>query len=125
MMTVNNTGIVLYRYLRALSVKVSRGPVHRLLDTPAGNSLRGISDALDALRIKNEVYQLPPSEDYFAQVDAPFITMLQVSRAPFCVVTKKDDSIVEFYNLEGKKYRIGADVFLKKWTGTVLLSEVT
>ncbi len=125
MIVFNDTGIVLYRYLRALSVKVSRGTVHRLLDTPAGNSLRGISDALDALRIKNEVYQLPPSEDYFAQVDAPFITMLQVSKAPFCVVTKKDDSIVEFYNSEGKKYRIGADVFLKKWTGTVLLSEVT
>lgn len=44
MMTVNNTGIVLYRYLQALSVEVSRGTVHRLLDTPAGNSLRGISD---------------------------------------------------------------------------------
>ena len=103
MMTVNDTGIVLYRYLRALSVKVSRGTVHRLLDTPAGNSLRGISDALDALRIKNEVYQLPLSEDYFAQVDAPFITMLQVSKAPFCAVTKKDDSIVEFYNSEDNK----------------------
>lgn len=90
MMTVNDTGIVLYRYLRALSVKVSQGTVHSLLDTPAGNSLRGISDALDALRIKNEVYQLPPSEDYFAQVDAPFITMRQVSRDPFCAVTKKD-----------------------------------
>lgn len=45
MMTVNNTGIVLYRYLRALSVKVSRDTVHRLLDTRAGNSLRGVSDA--------------------------------------------------------------------------------
>lgn len=92
MMTVNDTGIVLYRYLRALSVKVSRGTVHRLLDTPAGNSLRGISDALDALRIKNEVYRLPPSEDYFAQVDAPFITMLQKGKNPFYMTAKRTTS---------------------------------
>lgn len=50
--------------------------------------------------------------------------MLQVSKAPFCVVTKKDDSIVEFYNSEGQKHRIGANVFLKKWTGTVLLGQL-
>lgn len=45
MTEVDNTAIVLYHYLRALSVKVSRGTVHRLLDTPLGDSIRGISDA--------------------------------------------------------------------------------
>lgn len=121
MTAVDNTGTVLYHYLRALSVKVSRSTVHRLLDTPVGNSMRGISDALDALHIKNEVYQLPSSADYFTQLDAPFITMLQVDKRPFRVVTKKDDSIVEF----GDSERIGVDTFLKKWTGTVLFGETT
>ena len=125
MTAVDNTSIVLYRYLRALSVKVSRCTVSRLLDTPVGNSMRGISDALDALYIRNEVYQLPPSADYFVQVDTPFITMLQVDKNPFCVVTKKDDFIVEFSYSEGKNHRIEVDTFLKKWTGTVLLSETT
>lgn len=77
MTAIDNTNILLYRYLRSLSAKVSRSTVHRLLDTPVGSSMRGISDALDALHIKNEVYQLPPSSDYFAQVETPFITMLQ------------------------------------------------
>ena len=121
MTAVDNTGTVLYHYLRALSVKVSRSTVHRLLDTPVGNSMRGISDALDALHIKNEVYQLSSSADYFTQLDAPFITMLQVDKRPFRVVTKKDDSIVEF----GDSERIGVDTFLKKWTGTVLFGETT
>lgn len=121
MTAVDNTGTVLYHYLRTLSVKVSRSTVHRLLDTPVGNSMRGISDALDALHIKNEVYQLPSSADYFTQLDAPFITMLQVDKRPFRVVTKKDDSIVEF----GDSERIGVDTFLKKWTGTVLFGETT
>ena len=121
MTAVDNTGTVLYHYLQALSVKVSRSTVHRLLDTPVGSSMRGISDALDALHIKNEVYQLPSSADYFTQLDAPFITMLQVDKRPFRVVTKKDDSIVEF----GDSERIGVDTFLKKWTGTVLFGETT
>lgn len=121
MTAVDNTGTVLYHYLRALSVKVSRSTVHRLLDTPVGGSMRGISDALDALHVKNEVYQLPPSADYFTQLEAPFITMLQVDKNPFRVVTKKDDSIVEF----GDSERIGVDSFLKKWTGTVLFGEAT
>lgn len=66
MIEVDNTSIVLYHYLRALSVKVSRSTVHRLLDTPLGDSIRGISDALDILHVKNEVYKLP-SSDYFSQ----------------------------------------------------------
>ena len=112
----NNIAVVLYHYLRVLSVKVSRSTVHRLLDTPLGGSIRGISDALDMLHVKNEVYQLP-SSDYFSQLESPFITMLQVDKNPFCVVTKKGDFIVEFINgcLVGVflKYRICCVLFYK------------
>lgn len=114
MAEVDSTSIVLYHYLRALSVKVSRSTVSRLLDTPMSNSMRGISDALDALHIKNEVYQLPSSPDYFLQLDAPFITMLQVSKNPFCIVTKRDDFMVEYNNSEGKKRCIEIGFFFEK-----------
>lgn len=50
----DNISVVLYCYLRTLSVKVSRDTVHRLLSTPLGGGMRGISDALDALHIKND-----------------------------------------------------------------------
>lgn len=121
MTEVDNTHFVLWSFLRALSVKVSRSTLSHLLDTPVGSSMRGISDALDALRIRNEVYQLPPTAEYFSQVEAPFITMLLVDRNPFRVVTKKTDSIVEFAH----SGRMSVDNFLKKWTGTVLFGEIT
>ena len=108
MAEVDNTAIVLYCYLRALSVKVSRSTVRRLLDTPLGDGIRGISDALDMLLVKNEVYQLP-SSDYFLQLESPFITMLKVDRNPFCVVTKKGDSIVEFIDGDGQKRSMTMD----------------
>ena len=124
MAEVDNTAIVLYCYLRALSVKVSRSTVRRLLDTPLGDGIRGISDALDMLLVKNEVYQLP-SSDYFLQLESPFITMLKVDRNPFCVVTKKGDSIVEFIDGDGQKRSMTMDKFLQQWTGTVLFGEPT
>ncbi|WP_418698391.1 hypothetical protein [Bacteroides sp.] len=125
MTAVNNNSIILYRYLRALSVKISRSTVHRLLDSPAENSLRGISDALDALYIKNEVHHFPPLYDYFLLLNTPFITMLKADEEPLCVVTKKDDFIVEFRNAKGEKHYIRASQFLNKWTGTVLFGEPT
>ena len=124
MAEVDNTTVVLYHYLRVLSVRVSRSTVHRLLDTPLGDSIRGISDALDMLHVKNEVYQLP-SSDYFSQLESPFITMLKVDKNPLCVVTKKDDSIVEFINGYGQKHSMMMDKFLQRWTGIVLFGEPT
>lgn len=124
MAAVDNTETVLYHFLRALSVKVSRSTVHRLVDTPVGNSMRGISDALDALHIKNEVYQLPPTAEFFSQLEAPFITMQQTGQNPFCIVTKNADTIVESYGANGK-HTTSTDDFLKHWTGNTLLSEVT
>ena len=47
MTAVDNTDIVLYRYLRALSVKVSRSTVFHLLDTSEDNDMQSISDALN------------------------------------------------------------------------------
>ena len=124
MAEVDNIAVVLYHYLRLLSVKVSRSTVHRLLDTPLGDSIRGISDALDVLHVKNEVYQLP-SSDYFSQLESPFITMLKVDKNPFCIVAKKSDSIVEFIDGDGQKHSMVVDKFLQRWTGTVLFGEPT
>ncbi|KXT41267.1 hypothetical protein [Bacteroides intestinalis] len=82
MTEVDNIDIVLYHYLQALSVKVSRGTVHRLLNTPLGDSIRSISDALDVLHVKNEVYQLP-SHDYFPQLEALSLQYLRWTEINF------------------------------------------
>ncbi len=121
---INGNSNLLYCYLRTLSVKVSRITMHRLLDNPQESSMRGISDALDTLRIKNAVYQLP-SRDYFSQLNVPFITTLQVQKDPFCVVMRKTESTVELISEEGKKHTIGTDRFLQYWTGIVLIGEVS
>ena len=43
------TSEVVHHFLRSLTVKVSRTTICRLLDNPLGNTMQGISDALDAL----------------------------------------------------------------------------
>lgn len=114
---------ILYAYLRALSVRVSRGKVEQLLDTPVGGSLRGISDALDALGVENAVYQLPT--DYFSRLEAPFIAMLRTSSRPFRVVTQATETVVEVTDGRGKAHSLPVVQFLSQWTGAVLVGEVT
>ena len=53
----NATSEVVHHFLRSLTVKVSRTTVCRLLDSPLGNTMQGISDALNALHVNNVVYQ--------------------------------------------------------------------
>lgn len=85
-MEVTRTMNVLYAYLSLLSVKVSKPTVRNLLNTPVGDSIRGVSDALDELHIDNEVYQLPA--DFLEKLNTPFIAALHSPKFPFCVVEK-------------------------------------
>ena len=66
----NATSEVVYHFLRSLTVKVSRTTVCRLLDSPLGNTMQGISDALNALHVNNVVYQLQPK--YLEKLHGPF-----------------------------------------------------
>lgn len=68
----NATSEVVHHFLRSLTVKVSRTTVCRLLDSPLGNTMQGISDALNALHVNNVVYQLQPK--YLEKLHGPFIT---------------------------------------------------
>ena len=115
---------ILYAYLRVLSVRVSRGKLQRLLDTPVGGSLRGMSDALDALGVRNEVYRFP-SKDYFVQLEPPFVVVTNAAKQPFRMVTEVSDIEVEFTDGKGKNLRMPKMQFLSRWTGEVLLGEVT
>lgn len=73
----NATSEVVHHFLRSLTVKVSRTTVCRLLDSPLGNTMQGISDALNALHVNNVVYQLQPK--YLEKLHGPFITQLALS----------------------------------------------
>ncbi len=113
---------LLYRYLRMLAVRVDRGTVRRLLDHPLGNSLRGLSDALDALGVRNAAYQLPP--DYLDQVEAPFIAVTRNEKEPFCLVERKEAKQLTVY-AEGKRLTVSREAFLQQWTGGILVGETT
>ena len=73
---------ILHRYLKELSIKVSYGRIRKLLATPMGCSVRGISDALDSLHITHEVYQLPAT--YLSKIEAPFLALMHNGR--YCLV---------------------------------------
>lgn len=113
---------LLYRYLRMLSVRVGRGTVARLLAHPLGNSMRGLSDALDELGIRNAVYQLP--SEYFDQLEAPFIAVTRQAEAPFCLVERINGTSLTVYT-RGRRVRVERKAFLRTWTGGVLVGEVT
>ena len=97
MLGVDNTGKVLYHYLLALHVKVSRTTVYRLLNTPLGNSMRGISDALDSLHINNAAYQLP--KEYLDELEAPCIVVMNDNDSPFCLIEKIEDTRTPMHNV--------------------------
>ena len=120
---VDNTSEVFYHYLRALHVKVSKMTVHRLLDNPLGNSMRGISDALDSLHINNAVYQLPT--EYFDKLESPFIAVTSDNDSPFCLVEEIEEAYITITIPHYQHMRVSKQQFLQKWTGGVLVSEVT
>lgn len=121
MLGVDNTSEVLYHYLRALHVKVSTMTVHRLLDTPLGNSMRDISDALDSLHVSNAAYQLP--KEYLDELEAPCIVIMNDNDSPFCMIEKIEETHITLSH--SQRLRVSKQQFLQKWTGTVLVGEVT
>ena len=121
MLGVDNTSEVLYHYLRALHVKVSTMTVHRLLDTPLGNSMRDISDALDSLHVSNAAYQLP--KEYLDELEAPCIVIMNDNDSPFCLIEKIEETHITLSH--SQRLRVSKQQFLQKWTGTVLVGEVT
>ena len=121
MLGVDNTSEVLYHYLRALHVKVSTMTVHRLLDTPLGNSMRDISDALDSLHVSNAAYQLP--KEYLDELEASCIVIMNDNDSPFCLIEKIEETHITLSH--SQRLRVSKQQFLQKWTGTVLVGEVT
>lgn len=123
MSEVDNTSRILYHYLRALHVKVSKMTVRRLLDNPLGNSMRGISDALDALHINNGVYQLP--KDYLDKLENPCIATTTENDSPFCLVERIEEEYIIITTSHAQQMRVTKQQFLQKWTGGILISEVS
>lgn len=119
---IKNTSFVLYHFLLALQVKASKMTVCRLLDNPLGNSLRGISDALDALHIDNAVYQLPVEN--IDKLESPFIAVLDNKNTPFCLVEQREETDLTVRTPQAH-LKISRQQFLRKWTGGVLVGEVT
>ena len=123
MLGVDNTSRILYHYLRVLHVKVSKVTVRRLLDNPLGNSMRGISDALDTLHINNAVYQLPA--EYFDKLESPLIAVTNDNDSPFCLVEKMEKGHVIITTPHTRHIKVDKQQFLQKWTGGVLVGEIT
>ena len=100
---------------------MSKMTVHRLLDNPLGNSMRGISDALDSLHINNAVYQLP--KEFLDKLEAPCIVIINDHDSPFCLVEKIEETYITLSH--SQRLRISKQQFLQKWTGSVLVGEIT
>ncbi len=96
---MNQAQIALRVLLRSLDINVPNSEVTRLLDTPLGTSLRGISDALDSLSIENNVYQLP--KEYLNELEYPYLMVLPHSMNSFVVVTNEEEKEAAIPEWEG------------------------
>lgn len=120
MTNINNTYQILRLYLKELSVKASRNHIKKLLDTPMGNSVRGISDALDELHVSHEVYQDFPVE-YLEQLTTPFIATLQNGK--YCIVLALNDKTFTLISHRGKTMHLLKDDFITIWNKNILIAE--
>ena len=98
---------ILKDLLRELGVKVPNSIIRHQLETPVGNTMRGISDALDSLNIENSVYQLP--KEYLKELDYPYIMVLPNQKETFVVVTNDEER----------------DAAISGWDGVVLAAQKT
>ena len=104
---MNHMQKVLKALLQNLDSKVPDSVIYRLLDTPVGSSLRGISDALDSLHIENSVYQLPT--EYLKELEFPYLMLLPNRKEAFIVVTNNNER----------------DAAIPSWEGVVLTANKT
>lgn len=104
---MDQTYHILEDLLRELGVKVPNSIIRHQLETPVGNTMRGISDALDSLNIENSVYQLP--KEYLKELDYPYIMVLPNQKETFVVVTNDEEM----------------DAAIPGWDGVVLAAQKT
>jgi uncharacterized membrane protein/glutaredoxin len=98
---------VLKKLLQNLDLNIPDSVIDRLLDTPVGTSLRGISDALDSLYIENNVFQLP--KEYLEELDFPYLMVLPNRKEAFVVVANDNER----------------DTAIPEWEGVVLTAKKT
>lgn len=82
---MNQTYHILRNLLHELGVKVPNSIIRHQLETPVGNTMRGISDALDSLNIENSVYNLP--EEFLSELEYPYLMVLPHRKDTFVIVT--------------------------------------
>lgn len=119
MADIDYTMSILHRYLKELSIKVSYGRIRKLLATPMGCSVRGISDALDSLHITHEVYQLPAT--YLSKIEAPFLALMHNGR--YCLVKAYKKKKQSYYPT--REENLPTKQFIAAWKGVVLIIDET
>lgn len=109
-------------FFQLLSIRISRQQIRKLLDNPIGNSIRGVSDALDTLKIKNQAYKIP--FEHIHNIPTPFITTLKNDKNSFCIVKNVSEEDVEILNFgKSKKIIIPINSLIKYWTGIILIAQ--
>ena len=86
---MNQTYNILKELLHILGVEVPNIVIKHMLDTPVGNTMRGISDALDSLYIENNVYNLP--EEYLSELRYPYLMVLPHRKDTFAIITNDNE----------------------------------
>ncbi|QEM11391.1 vitamin K epoxide reductase family protein [Mucilaginibacter rubeus] len=124
--SVSNPLRVTCLLLDILNVKISRTTLEKEIEEhPDYPSLLSISDVLNSYNVQNLALTL--GQDKFTKIPLPFIAQIrgEKSREYYSTVVKKiDGDSVYFFDHGNDEWTCKPlSVFLKKWTGIVLLTE--
>lgn len=104
---MNQAYHILKKLLYELGIQVPNSKIMHLLDTPVGNTIRGISDALDSLNIENNVYNL--QGEYLCKLKYPYLMAFPHRKKRFAVITNAEER----------------EKALPDWEGIILTAQTT
>lgn len=95
---MNQVYHIFKKLLLNLHINVPDSVIRHMLDIPTGNTLRGISDTLDSLNIKNDVYQLP--KEYLWKLEFPYLVIHPDQEKTYDIITNEKDREKVLHNNE-------------------------
>ena len=114
---------VLITFLKIIKVKVNNSTIDETLQNhPDWPSMLCISDSLNKWNVPNGAGKMELNQ--IDELPVPFIAYTNDSEFPLAIVTKNDDSEIQFLSKNySKTITKSREDFLKSWTGIYLIAE--
>lgn len=113
---------LLIRYFKDIGIRVDPFDLEKKLsDHPMPNTVRCISDVMDAYNVSNIACEL--SREQLLELAPPYIAMIDTQKESFCIVERVSLEKLEVYSAISGRQSIKQDNFIGIWKGIVIAGE--